>query len=52
MVNFMFKEGPTPTCWPEANVNDVGPEDNIDIADLVYLVNYMFKNGPDPLPCP
>jgi len=52
MVNFMFKEGPEPTCWPESNVNDIGADDDIDIADLVYLVNYMFKEGPNPLPCP
>jgi len=51
MVNYMFKEGPEPTCWPEADVNGTGV-DNIDIADLVYLVNYMFKEGPFPLPCP
>ncbi len=52
MVNYMFKSGPAPTCWLEANVNDIGAEDNVDISDLVYLVNYMFKSGPAPLPCP
>ncbi|MEA3297499.1 MAG: C10 family peptidase, partial [candidate division Zixibacteria bacterium] len=29
------------------NVND-DPEDEIDIADLVYLANYMFISGPEP----
>ncbi len=29
---------------------DVG--DEIDIADLVYLVDYMFNGGPEPPACP
>ena len=49
LVNYMFKEGPEPSCPEEADVNAV---DGLDIADLVYLVNYMFKEGPEPLPCP
>jgi len=52
MVSYMFKEGPPPTCWPEADVNALGDPESIDVSDLVYLVNYMFKQGPEPEPCP
>ncbi len=52
MVNYMFKDGLTPECWPEANVDGLGAEDSIDINDLVYLVNFMFKDGSNPMPCP
>jgi len=51
LVNYMFKEGPAPQCWAEADVNATGV-DAVDIQDLVYLVNYMFKQGPEPAPCP
>ena len=49
LVNYMFKKGPPPQCFEEADVN---ADCQIDIADLVYLVNYMFKQGPAPKPCP
>jgi len=52
LVNYMFKEGPLPTCLEEADVatpQDPSVPEDIDIADLVYLVNFMFKDG-DPLP--
>ena len=52
MVNYMFKRGPMPVCWPEANVNGEGQWEQVDVSDLVYLVNYMFKDGPAPAPCP
>ena len=51
LVNYMFKQGPEPPCWPEADVNATGVE-AVDVADLVYLVNYMFKEGPAPAACP
>jgi hypothetical protein len=57
LVDYMFTQGPAPTCWEEANVdcsddgNGVdGPED-IDISDLVHLVDYMFNQGPPPCRC-
>jgi len=48
LVNYMFKQGPEPTCFEEADVNATG---ELDIADLVYLVNYMFKQGLAPSAC-
>ena len=54
LVDYMFTGGPAPTCWPEANIDGVGPDNSsgIDISDLVYLVDYMFNDGPAPPPCP
>ena len=54
MVDYMFTGGPEPPCWPEANINANGPDDQsgIDISDLVYLVDYMFNSGPPPVECP
>ena len=49
LVNYMFKGGPVPVCWTEADVNGSG---TINILDVVYLVNYMFKGGPLPPLCP
>jgi len=47
-VNYMFKQGPAPTCFEEADVDATGEH---DISDLVYVVNHMFKQGPGPLDC-
>ncbi len=54
LVDYMFNGGPAPVCWPEANINANGPDDQsgIDISDLVYLVDYMFNSGPPPVACP
>ena len=50
LVDYMFKGGPAPLCFDEANVT--GANDPMDIAELVYLVDYMFKGGPEPISCP
>ncbi len=55
LVDYMFSDGPEPTCWKEANVNgDLMGDlfEQVDIDDLVYLVDYMFTNGPEPPACP
>ncbi len=51
LVDYMFSDGPEPTCWKEANVNGDLLE-QVDIDDLVYLVDYMFNNGLEPPACP
>jgi len=38
------------TPVPELVCGDIIDDDDINIADLVYLVNYMFKDGPAPEP--
>ena len=55
LVDYMFLDGPEPTCWKEANVNGNITGDVlkvVDIADLVYLIDYMFTYGPVPPACP
>jgi hypothetical protein len=48
LIDYMFKGGPEPPNWDEANINDFG---EIDISDLVYLVDYLYTGGPAPPPC-
>ncbi len=50
LVNFMFKQGDSPMCPDEANV-DGDSSKSIDIADLTRLANYMFKSGAPPANC-
>jgi hypothetical protein len=50
LVGFMFKQGDTPQCPEEANV-DGDLAKSIDIADLTKLANYMFKSGAPPANC-
>jgi len=44
-MNWLFANGPTPTCMDAADAND---DSNVDISDSIYLLNYMFVNGPPP----
>ncbi len=48
LVNFVFKSGPPPPCFEEADPNSDG---SILVNDLVLMVNYVFKGGPAPDPC-
>lgn len=48
MVDYMFNQGPAPTCLHEA---DLDANDVIEIVDLVYLIEYVFYIGPPPEPC-
>ena len=48
LVNYMFNQGPNPTCFDEA---DIVPGAGINIEDLLYLVDYMFNQGPIPAAC-
>ncbi len=36
--------------WPRNVCGDVNKDDEIDIADVVYLINYLFIGGPAPNP--
>ena len=48
LLNFIYKDGPTPPHPISADVN--GPDRMIDIQDMIYLINYLYKHGPNPLP--
>jgi hypothetical protein len=37
-------------AWPRNICGDVNKDEEIDIADVVYLINYLFISGPAPEP--
>jgi len=46
MINYLYKNGPTPRPLPAGDVNS---DQVVDIGDVVYLINYLFKGGPAPV---
>lgn len=48
LVDYMFRGGPEPACFDEA---DVDADDLVGIADLTYMIDYMFLGGLAPLLC-
>ena len=51
LIDYMFRGGPPPPCFDEADINGDGVEP-IDVSDLLYLIDYMFTGGPPPGACP
>ena len=64
LINYLYKEGPAPLPFADqGDVDAKGPygaipcdnldlncgKNNVDVADLVYLLNYIFKSGPPPV---
>ncbi len=47
LVEYLFRNGPSPTIIEAADVNHNGV---VTISDLSYLIYYMFKRGPQPPP--
>jgi hypothetical protein len=45
LINYLFKNGPTPS---PSSRGDVNCDRNVDVGDAVYLINYLFKGGPKP----
>jgi hypothetical protein len=45
IVNYLYRNGPTPDPAEAGNCNCDG---KTDVGDVVYLVNYLFRNGPPP----
>ena len=45
LVNYKYKDGPSPVVPPLADPNF---DCSIDILDVVYIINYKYKDGPDP----
>jgi hypothetical protein len=48
LINYMYKNGPTPE---PVEFSDVNNDTFINILDVVYIINYLYKNGPEPV-CP
>jgi hypothetical protein len=51
LIDYMFRGGPEPACFEEADVNGDQAEP-LEISDLIYLIDYMYRGGPPPLSCP
>jgi len=51
LIDFMFRGGPEPPCFEEADVNG-DYADPLEITDLLYLIDYMYTGGPPPVACP
>lgn len=45
MINYLFKNGPAPSC---SNCTDVNCDCEIGLVDAVYLINYLFRGGEPP----
>jgi len=45
LVNFKYKDGPTPLVIEAADVNS---DSDINLLDIVYLINYKYKGGAAP----
>ena len=48
LINYLYKGGPEPECFQEA---DVDYSLLINIMDVTYLINWLYKGGPIPLDC-
>lgn len=50
ILNYLFQNGPSPSCMDAADLNDDGA---VNIADPIFLLNYQFRDGqapPEPFP--
>jgi photosystem II stability/assembly factor-like uncharacterized protein len=45
LLNYLFKEGPSPQPLPSGDVNC---DQTVDLADVVHLLNYLFRAGLPP----
>jgi hypothetical protein len=47
LINYVFRQGPTPQDPVEADINADGNSANI--LDLNFMINFIFRQGPPPL---
>ncbi len=45
ILNYLFQDGPFPSCFDQADCNDDG---SVNLADTIYLNQYQFTEGPPP----
>lgn len=45
LINYLYKDGPTPV---PVEAGDANCDGITDLADIVYLINYLYKGGPAP----
>jgi hypothetical protein len=50
LVNFLWRGGPEPLCWNEANVN-ASIDMSVNVADAVYMVRWLWQGGAAPPHC-
>jgi len=44
IVDFLWRGGPEPPCWDEANVNG-STNMSVNVADVVYMVRWLWQAG-------
>jgi hypothetical protein len=47
LINYIFRQGPTPQDPVEADIN--ADSNSANILDLNYMINFIFRQGPPPL---
>ncbi len=50
LVNFLWRGGPEPPCWDEANING-STNYSVNVADAVYMVRWLWQAGAPGLHC-
>jgi hypothetical protein len=45
IINYVFKDGPSPRPYGAGEVNVDG---TVNVGDAAYLINYIFRGGPPP----
>ena len=49
LINHVFRGGPQPDCFEDA---DVTADGKLAVADITFLIAYVFRGGPAPAACP
>ena len=45
VVNYLFRQGPAPSCADSADAND---DANVDVTDVMLMINHQFRAGAAP----
>ena len=45
VVNYLFRNGPEPSCEDAADAND---DSNVDVTDVMLMINHQFRAGEAP----
>ena len=49
LLNYLFEEGGSPICSPDASCVDANGDGQVDLGDILYLQAFLSGFGPDPI---